>query len=86
MEKLAPYKPNTVLIFFKTRHSFHAVKAIDGSVPNQRYGMQFQVYEPKGGLFRDLSEPHLLGSRPSRLAWLRRVHRFVRKTEGSARR
>lgn len=59
VEKVAPYKPNNFLLFFKTRQSFHAVKAIDDRVPNQRYGMQFQFYEPSRGLFTDLSEPDL---------------------------
>ncbi len=63
VEKLAPYKPNNFLLFFKTRQSFHSVKAIDDTVPNQRYGMQFQFYEPKGGLFRDLSAPDLMSIR-----------------------
>jgi len=58
--KVAPYKPNNFLLFFKTRQSFHSVRSIDASVPNQRYGMQFQSYEPVGGIFRDLSEPDLL--------------------------
>jgi hypothetical protein len=60
VEKLAPYKPNNCLIFFKTRHSFHSVRAIDDTVPNQRYGMQFQYYEPGDGLFNDLSKPDLM--------------------------
>jgi hypothetical protein len=59
VKKVAPYKPNNFLLFFKTRQSFHAVKAIDERVPNQRYGMQFQFYEPSRGLFTDLSEPDL---------------------------
>ncbi len=58
--KVAPYAPNNFLLFFKTRHSFHSVQAIDETVPNQRYGMQFQFYEPPGGLFKDLSEPELM--------------------------
>lgn len=57
---LAPYKPNNFLLFFKTRQSFHAVRAIDETVPNQRYGMQFQYYEPPSGLFTDLSRPDLM--------------------------
>lgn len=60
VKKVAPYAPNNFLLFFKTRHSFHSVKAIDETVPNQRYGMQFQFYEPPGGLFHDLSEPDLM--------------------------
>jgi hypothetical protein len=58
--KLAPYKPNNFLLFFKTRQSFHSVKAIPDTVPNQRYGMQFQFYEPKGGIMHDLSVPDLM--------------------------
>jgi hypothetical protein len=55
VKKIAPYKPNNFLLFFKTRQSFHSVAAIDETVPNQRYGMQFQYYEPARGLFNDLS-------------------------------
>jgi hypothetical protein len=58
--KVAPYKPNNFLLFFKTRYSFHAVKEIPATIPNQRYGMQFQYYEPMGGLFKDLSRPDLM--------------------------
>lgn len=71
VRKIAPYKPNNLLLFFKTRHSFHSVRAIDDTVPNQRYGMQFQLYEPMGGLFNDLSTPDLMttkrpgGAKPS---------------------
>jgi hypothetical protein len=53
--KNAEYRPNNFLLFFKTPHSFHAVKTITEGVPNQRYGMQFQFYEPKEGLFRFLT-------------------------------
>ena len=60
LKKLAPYKPNNFLLFFKTRHSFHAVPDVTDAVPNQRYGMQFQFYEPPGGLLRDLSAPGLM--------------------------
>lgn len=58
--KVAPYKPNNFLLFFKTRQSFHSVSAITEDVPNQRYGMQFQFYEPSGGLLRDRSAPDLM--------------------------
>jgi hypothetical protein len=58
--KTAPYKPNNLLLFFKTRQSFHSVKKLDEQVPNGRYGMQFQFYEPGGGVFKDLSKPNLL--------------------------
>jgi hypothetical protein len=57
---VAPYKPNNFMIFFKTRHAFHSVKAIPEDVPNQRYGMQFQFYEAGNGIFQDLSVPDLL--------------------------
>ena len=55
--KVAPYKPNNFLLFFKTTQSFHSVKAITDAVPNQRYGMQYQFYERKNGVFQDLSAP-----------------------------
>lgn len=58
--RTAEYRPNNFLLFFKTRQSFHAVKTIPEDVPNQRYGMQFQCYEPRGGLFRDLSRPDIM--------------------------
>ena len=61
--KIAPYKPNNFLLFFKTRHSFHSVRAITPEVPNARYGMQFQLYEPPGGLFKDLSRPDLIATK-----------------------
>jgi hypothetical protein len=58
--KIAPYRPNSLLIFFKTRQSFHSVPQIAADVPNGRYGMQFQLYEPGSGLFEDLSRPDLM--------------------------
>ncbi|MBY0303862.1 MAG: hypothetical protein K2W86_01740 [Sphingomonas sp.] len=58
--KVAPYKPNNFLLFHKTRQSFHSVTAIGDDVPDQRYGMQFQFYEPSGGLFNDLSAPKIM--------------------------
>lgn len=63
VRKIAPYKPNSFLLFFKTRQSFHAVPPIDETVPNQRYGMQFQYYEPRRGVLKDISEPDLLISK-----------------------
>jgi hypothetical protein len=60
VERTAEYSPNNFLLFFKTRQSFHAVKTITDDVPNQRYGMQFQCYEPRGGVFRDLSRPDIM--------------------------
>lgn len=71
--KTAPYRPNNFLLFFKTRQSFHAVQAIDDTVPNQRYGMQFQLYEPGNGLFRDLSEPNIMGRNHSKKTALQRL-------------
>jgi hypothetical protein len=50
--KTAPYAPNSFLLFFKTNHSFHAVRTMTADVPNERYGMQFQFYEPAHGLFK----------------------------------
>jgi hypothetical protein len=78
--KVAPYTPNNFLLFFKTRQSFHAVRAIDDTVPNQRYGMQFQLYEPAGGLFHDLSEPELLSTRHRRSRIDALLARFGRLT------
>ena len=66
VRKVVPYRPNNFLLFFKTRHSFHSVRPIDGAVPNQRYGMQFQLYEPGTGVFTDLSEPDLLAPKLNR--------------------
>lgn len=60
IKKIAPYTPNNFFLFFKTRQSFHSVRAISDDVPNQRYGMQFQFYEPVGGLLRDLSMPDIM--------------------------
>jgi hypothetical protein len=60
VRKVVPYRPNSFLLFFKTRQSFHAVPAIDEHVPNQRYGMQYQFHEPEHGVFRDLSAPALM--------------------------
>ncbi len=60
IEKVAPYRPNNFLLFFKTRQSFHSVCEIDGSVPNERFGMQFQFYEPINGVFSDMSMPDLM--------------------------
>lgn len=58
--KTAPYKPNNFLLFFKTPQSFHAVKTVEEHVPNGRFGMQFQFYEKKGGVLKDLSLPGLM--------------------------
>jgi len=67
VKKIAPYKPNNFLLFHKTRQSFHSVTSITDQVPDQRYGMQFQFYEPTNGLFNDLSAPQIMHIiRPSR--------------------
>lgn len=74
---LAPYKPNNFLLFFKTRQSFHAVRAIDETVPNQRYGMQFQYYEPSAGLFKDLSRPDLMMHKHEKISKKRAVKNLI---------
>ena len=66
------------LAVFKTRHSFHAVRAIDETVPNQRYGMQFQYYEPSGGLFKDLSVPDLMQVKQKAVPLIQRAARKLR--------
>jgi hypothetical protein len=53
--KLAEYRPNNFLLFFKTPQSWHAVQTITPDVPNERYGMQYQFYEPDKGLFKYMS-------------------------------
>ena len=53
--KVAEYRPNNFLLFFKTPQSWHAVQEITADVPNQRYGMQYQFYEPDKGLFKFLT-------------------------------
>ena len=63
------FKLSNFLLFFKSRQSFHAVREIGDDVPNQRYGMQFQFYEPPGGVFTDLSEPDLLNPSHKRSGW-----------------
>ncbi len=84
VKKVAAYEPNSFLLFFKTRQSFHAVKAIDETVPNQRYGMQFQFYEAPAGLFEDLSEPELLVTRHSRrpAGFIKRIKDAMRGKSG----
>jgi hypothetical protein len=79
LKKVAPYKPNNFLLFFKTRHSFHAVRSIDDSVPDQRYGMQFQYYEPAHGLFNDLSTPDIMDVRRPKHLQDSAAKRAVRK-------
>jgi len=61
--KVAKYSPNSFLVFFKTRQSFHSVKTLIADIPNDRYGAQLAYYEPSGGIFRDLSRPDLMENR-----------------------
>jgi hypothetical protein len=56
----APYAPNTCFVFFKTRHSWHAVAPDAAEVPGGRFGMQVQLYEPDSGAVTDLSAPDLV--------------------------
>jgi len=59
----APYAPNTCLVFFKTRHSWHSVAPEAADVPGGRRGMQVQLYEPENGAVLDLTQPDLLRNR-----------------------
>jgi len=82
IRKIAPYRPNHLLLFFKTRQSFHSVKPITADVPNQRYGMQFQLCEPCGGVFQDLSKPDLMRLKqrpPPPTGWKRYVPATARR-------
>ena len=63
---VAKYVPNNFVVFFKTRHSFHSVARISQELPNQRYGMQLAYYEPKQGVFRELSRPELMEDRTAK--------------------
>ena len=56
----APYAPNTCLVFFKTRHSWHSVSRDAAMLPGGRLGMQVQLYEPEEGAVVDLSAPDLV--------------------------
>lgn len=55
-----PYSPNTCLVFFKTRHSWHSVSPDAVAVPGGRLGMQVQLYEPEVGAVVDASAPDLV--------------------------
>jgi hypothetical protein len=79
IKKIAPYSPNNFLLFFKTRQSFHSVREIDNTVPNERYGMQFQFYEPFKGLFNDLSEPELMHTRHKKFTGAHTVAKILEK-------
>lgn len=63
---LAHYRPNNFVVFFKTRQSFHSVKKITAPLSNDRYGMQLAYYEPRNGVFRELSRPELMADRTSK--------------------
>ena len=63
---VAKYRPNNFVVFFKTRQSFHSVKKIDQELPNQRYGMQLAYYEPRNGLFHELSRPDIMADRTTK--------------------
>ncbi len=51
--KVAPYAPNRLLLFTRSKHSFHAVARMDPPPPNGRLGMQVQVWERNHAIFRD---------------------------------
>lgn len=55
-----PYAPNTCVVFFKTRHTWHAVSPESALVPGGRLGLQVQLYEPETGAVEDLSAPDLV--------------------------
>jgi hypothetical protein len=63
--KLAPYKPNSAFLFFRTPHSFHSVAPMGDEVPNGRFGMQFQIYEYGPGIFKDASALGKSGEDPT---------------------
>ena len=86
---VAPYRPNSCLVFFKTRHSFHSVSPEAATAPNGRFGMQVQVFEQPDGALVDLSAPDLMKNtqiRPPRLRWARRGVRKALDTVGRLRR
>ena len=75
----APYSPNSCLVFFRTRHSWHSVSPGVASVPGGRLGMQVQLYESEEGAVVDLSDPDSLKNRQFRADRLHeRVARRVR--------
>lgn len=80
----SPYAPNTCLVFFKTRHSWHAVGSEAALVPGGRLGMQVQLYEPDEGALTDLSTPDLVRNRqfvdvPARSGLRPKVGRMLRR-------
>lgn len=84
---IAPYAPNTCLVFFKTRDSWHSVPPEAATVPGGRFGMQVQLYEPDEGAVLDLSAPDLVRNGQFRDPTVAtRVRRKVRSMSGAARR
>lgn len=84
-----PYAPNTCLIFFKTRHSWHSVAPEAALVPGGRLGMQVQLYEPNEGALTDLSAPDLVRNlqfvpEPPRTGPRSRGVRALRRIAGAA--
>ncbi|MEN9504186.1 MAG: hypothetical protein RI958_112 [Actinomycetota bacterium] len=79
-----PYAPNTGVVFFKTRHSWHGVGPHASSARGGRVGMQVQLYEPERGAVTDLSAPDLVVNRQlrpvsGRARFGRRVRRVARR-------
>lgn len=64
--KVADYAPNRLVVFFKTRHSFHSVRRIDTDIPGDRFGMQLGYYETGRGLFHDISRPDIMVDRTAK--------------------
>lgn len=56
----SPYAPNTCIVFFKTRHTWHSVAPEAALLPGGRLGLQVQLYEPDAGALKDLSAPDLV--------------------------
>lgn len=77
---VAPYAPNTCLVFFKTRHSWHAVAPDAADAPDGRFGMQVQLYEDGEGALTELSEPGLLANRQVRPPGLTELTRHRLRT------
>lgn len=79
----APYAPNSLVLFFKTRQSFHCVPYIEPGIPNDRFGMQIGYYEPPTGVFKDLSRPDLMEKRVAKPIFsLRRFGRTLELRRG----
>lgn len=84
--KVAPYEPNSCLVFFKTRHSWHSVSPQAWQAPDGRFGMQVQLVEPYESVLPDLSEPELLFNHQMRAETrLEQFRRQVRAVPGRLR-